>query len=72
MTIRVYVDSDHYGDQFTRRSRNGFIVYLSSAPMYWILEKQGLCDTSTYVSEMVAMKQVTDFVYGLRYKMRMM
>ena len=26
-TCRVYVDSDHAGDQVTRRSRTGFIVF---------------------------------------------
>ena len=27
-TMRVYVDSDHTGDQVTRRSRTGFLVFL--------------------------------------------
>jgi hypothetical protein len=29
----LFVDSDHAGEQFTRRSRNGFIIYLNMAPM---------------------------------------
>ena len=35
-------------------------------------KKQGSCETSTYGSELVAMKQATEFVKGLRYKLRMM
>ena len=29
MTMRVFVDSDHAGDQVTCRSRTGFIVFLN-------------------------------------------
>ena len=71
-TIRVYVDSDHAGDQVTRRSRTGFIIYLNSAPIYWSSKKQGSCETSTYGAEMLAMKHATEYVRGLRYKLRMM
>ena len=35
-------------------------------------KKQGSCKTSTYGSELVAMKQATEYVKGLRYKLRMM
>lgn len=72
MTMRVYVDSDHAGDQVTRRSRTGFIVFLNGAPIYWSSKKQGSCETSTFGSEFVAMKQATEYVRGLRYKLRMM
>ena len=32
--MRVFVDSDHTGDQVTRRSRTGFLVYLNNALIY--------------------------------------
>ena len=72
MTMRVFVDSDYAGDQVTHRSRTRFIVLLNSAPIYWRSKKQGSCETSTYGSEMVAMKQSCEFVRGLRYKLRIM
>ena len=72
MTMRVFVDSDHAGDQVTRRSRTGFIVFLNNAPIYWSSKKQNSCETSTFGSEFVAMKQATEYVRGLRYKLRMM
>jgi hypothetical protein len=72
MTMRVYVDSDHAGDLITRRSRTGFIVFLNNAPIYWSSKKQGSCETSTFGSEFVAMKQATEYVRGLRFKLRMM
>jgi hypothetical protein len=72
MTMRVFVDADHAGDQVTRRSRTGFIVFLNKAPIYWSSKKQNSCETSTFGSEFVAMKQATEYVRGLRYKLRMM
>ncbi len=29
--LRMFVDSDHAGDQRTQRSRSGFLIYLNSA-----------------------------------------
>ena len=72
MTMRVFVDADHAGDLLTRRSRTGFIVFLNGAPIYWSSKKQTSCETSTFGSEFVAMKQATEYIRGLRYKLRMM
>jgi hypothetical protein len=71
MTMGVYVDSDHAGDLTTRRSCTGFIVFLNNAPIYWSSKKQGSCETSTFGSEFVAMKQATKYVRGLRLKLCM-
>jgi hypothetical protein len=72
MTMRVFVDGDHAGDQLTRRSRTGFIIFLNNAPIYWSSKKQNSCETSTFGSEFVAMKQACEYIRGLRYKLRMM
>ena len=72
MTMRVYVDSNHAGDVLTRRSRTGFVVFLNQAPIYWKSKKQTSCETSTFGSEFVAMKQATEYIRGRRYKLRMM
>ena len=70
--IRSYIDADHAGDSITRRSRTGFLVYLNSAPVYWISKKQSSVETSSFGSEFIAMKQCTEYICGLRYKLRMM
>jgi hypothetical protein len=31
--LRLFVDSDHSGEQFTRHSRTGFVIYLNMAPI---------------------------------------
>ena len=35
-------------------------------------KKQNICETSTFGSELVAMKTATEYIRGLRYKLRMM
>jgi len=69
--MRAFVDSDHAGDQITRRSRAGFIIFLNSVPVYWYSKKQASCETSSFGAEFVAMKTCCEFIRGLRYKLRM-
>ena len=71
-TIRAKVDADHATDTTTRRSRTGFIVYLNSAPVYWMSKKQTSIESSSYGSEFTAMKQCCEYIRGLRYKLRML
>jgi hypothetical protein len=71
-TMRVYVDSDHAGDTVTRRSRTGFLVYLNCALIHWMSKKQTSIETSSFGSEFMAMKAATEYVRGLRFKLRMM
>lgn len=70
--LRIFVDSDHAGDQRTRRSRTGFIIYLNMAPITWFSKKQSTIETSVFGAEFVAMKQGMETLRGLRYKLRMM
>eukprot|EP00980_Cylindrotheca_fusiformis_P026859 scaffold17702_cov118-Cylindrotheca_fusiformis.AAC.1 len=70
--MRAFVDADHASDSMTRRSRTGFLVYLNSAPIYWLSKKQTCVETSSHGSEFTAMKQATEYVRGLCYKLRMM
>ena len=71
-TIFANVDSDHAGDEITRRSRTGFIVFLNNSPIYWFSKKQGGIETSSFGSEFIAMKQCCKYLRGLRFKLRMM
>ena len=67
MDMRVYVDSDHAGDTFTRRFRNDFVI-----PIYWNSNKQTSCETSSFGSKFCAVKQATEYVKVFCYKLRMM
>ena len=70
--MSAMVDADHAADTTTRRSRTGFLVYLNNAPIYWMSKKQASIESSSFGSEFTAMKQCTEYIRGLRYKLRMM
>ena len=72
MLIRAYVDADFAGDRLSRRSRSGFIVMLNGSPVQWFSKKQSSCETSSFGSEFVALKQCCEYLKTLRYKLRMM
>jgi hypothetical protein len=38
--LRLFVDSDHTCEQFTRRSRTVFVIYLNMAPIVWFSKHQ--------------------------------
>jgi hypothetical protein len=70
--MRLFVDSDHSGDQLTRRSRTGFVIYLNMAPIVWFSKRQKTVDSSVFRAEFVAMKNGIETCRGLRYKLIMM
>ena len=70
--MRAKVNPDHAGDTITRQSWTGFIVYLNSAPMYWMSKKETSIETSLFGSKFIAMKQCCEHIHGLRYKLQMM
>jgi hypothetical protein len=70
--MHAKVDADHAADTVTRRSRTGFVVYLNGALVYWLSKKQTSIESSSFGSEFVAMKQLCEYLRGLRYKLRML
>ena len=47
-------------------------MYVNRALVGWYSKKQGSVETSTFGSEMVAMKTAVELSIGLRYKLMMM
>jgi hypothetical protein len=70
--LRLFVDSDHAGEQFTRSSRTGFVIYLNMAPIVWFSKRHPTVDSSVFGAEFVAMKNGIETCRGLCYKLRMM
>lgn len=70
--INVYVDSDHAGNKVTRRSQTGILILLNMAPINWFSKRQNTVESSTFGSELIALKIATEQIMGLRYKLRMM
>jgi hypothetical protein len=46
--LRLFVDSDHAGEKFTRRSRTGFVIYLNMAPIVWFSKHHPTVESSVF------------------------
>jgi hypothetical protein len=66
--LRLFVDSDHAGEQFTRRPRTGFVIYLNMAPIVWFSKRQPTVESSVFGAEFVAMKNGIETFCGLTCK----
>ena len=47
-------------------------MYLKNSPIYWTSKKQSGVETSSFGAEFTAMKQCSEYIRGLRYKLIMM
>ena len=72
VSMSCFVDADHAGCQVTRRSHSGVIIFVNRAPILWFSKRQTTVETSTFGSEIVALRIAIELVEGLRYKLRMM
>ena len=69
VVISVFVDADHAGDLANRRSQTGLIIFINSSAILWLSKKQTTVETSSYGSELVALKMATELIEGLMYKL---
>jgi hypothetical protein len=72
VSMYCFVDADHAGCKQTRRSHTGVILFLNRAPIMWFSKRQNTVETSTYGSEIVALRIAIEMIEGMRYKLRMM
>ena len=56
---------------YTRRSHSGIIIFVNNAPIIWFCKRQNTVESSTFGSELVAMRICRDLIVSLRYKLRM-
>lgn len=72
VNLTCFVDADHAGCRATRRSHTGFIIFINKAPIMFFSKRQNTVESSSFGSEFVALRQATDAIEGLRYKLRML
>ena len=68
--MSCFVDSDHAGNKVTRRSHTGVFIILNNTPVIAFSKRQNTCESSTYGSELVAMRIAKDMVSALRIKLK--
>ena len=71
INISCFVDADHAVNKITRRSHTGIIIFINSAPIVWYSKRKNTVESSTFGSELIALKQAVDMIEGLIYKIRM-
>jgi hypothetical protein len=54
--LRLFVYSDHAGEQFKRGSGTGFVIYLNMAPILWFSKRQPTVESYVVGAEFVAIK----------------
>jgi hypothetical protein len=70
VTITCFVDANHATNQVSRRSHTGIIIFISKAPTISFSKRQNTCESSTYGSELVAMRIVLDLMSALQIKLK--
>lgn len=70
VTISCFVDANHAGNKVTRRSHTGIILLLNNAPITVFSKRQNTVESSTYGSELVAMRIARDLISALRIKLK--
>ncbi len=72
LQVTAFVDASHATCLTTRRSVRGILVMVGHAPVYYYSKHQNTVETSTYGSELVALRIAVEAILGIRYKLRAM
>jgi hypothetical protein len=65
--ITCYVDADHAHDTVTHQSVSAILLFVNNTPIRWYSKWQKTVETSTYGSELVAVRIATDIIIKIRY-----
>lgn len=66
----VFVDADHASNVVTRRSHTGIFVFVNNGLIAQFSKRQNTVESSTYGSELVAMRIARDMIVALRIKLK--
>merc|ERR1712127_1017188 len=66
----AFEDSDHAGNVITRRSHTGILLFVNNALIRSFSKRQNTVESSTYGSELVALRIARDLIVALRIKLK--
>jgi hypothetical protein len=72
LKLTVIVDASHASDLVTRRSVTGYLLFVGITPIKWYSKRQNTVESSSYGSELVAMRLALEALLELRYMLRML
>ena len=70
VTVQAYVYANHSGKFSNRRSHSGILICVNNALLKFYSQIQNTVELSSFGSEFVELRIVTDMVEALRYKLR--
>ena len=68
--VRAWVDVNHAGNLANRRSHSGILIYVNNALVLSFSKRQNTVKSSSFGSELVALRIATVMIEALRYKLR--
>ena len=71
MSTHYFVDADLAGNLISRISQKGVLIFCNRSPVIWHSKRQNLVESSTFGSEILALKNAIELIEALRYKLRM-
>jgi hypothetical protein len=66
-----YIDSDHTSNRLTYRSHTGIILDVQNTLIIWYSQRQNMVESSSFGSEFMALRKVTEIIEALQYELRM-
>ena len=70
VVISAFVDANHAGNKVTRRSHTGIVIFINNAMIDVFSKRQNTVKSSTFGSELVAMRICRDRMSALRIKLK--
>ena len=62
VSTHCFVDADHAGDRYTRRSQTGVLIFMNKAPKIWYSKQHKTIETRNLSSEFIALNTATELV----------
>ena len=70
MSTHCFVDANHAGDTTTRRSMTGILIFCNRAQIIWHSKRKNGVETSTFGSELTALKNAVNSDPRLTFRPR--
>ena len=70
LTVSTFVDASHACNVLTRRSHTSILLFPNNALIRAFSKKQNTVESSTYGSELVALRIARDLIVEMRLKLR--
>eukprot|EP00957_Ditylum_brightwellii_P166923 12705652-Ditylum_brightwellii.AAC.1 len=71
VSTSAFVYADLSGNNVTRWSQTGVLIFLNKAPIHWYSKQQATVEVSTFGAEFIGMQISIEMVEAMRYKLRM-